>query len=120
KFLDCDGEEIPVIPDEKEDVVKTAIENGDIAHTSQIKLVVEDGEIPDLGPSSSPASDVSDDASQAAPVSTAERSEGDRRSEPERSCLPAVSDHCDHCGSEIPSPAAASPTNIWGSPPRCV
>ena len=85
KFIDCDGEEIPVIPDEKEDVVRTAIENGDIAHTSQIKLVVEDGEIPDVGPSSSSASEVSDDASQAAPVSTADLSEGDRRSEPERS-----------------------------------
>src|SRR5699024_2217136 len=77
---------------EKEDVVRTAIENGDIAHTSQIKLVVEDGEIPDDGPSSGPASEVSDDASQAAPVSTADLSEGDRRSEPERSCIPTVSD----------------------------
>src|SRR5699024_9780363 len=85
KFLDCDGEEIPVIPDEKQDVVKTAIELVEISHTSQLQLVVEDGEIPDLGPSSSPASEVSDDASPAAPVSTAERSEEDRRSEAERS-----------------------------------
>src|SRR5699024_11030002 len=120
KFIECDGEEIPVIPDEKENVVRTAIEIGDIAHTSQIKLVVEDGEIPDDGPSSGSASEVSDAAAQAAPVSTDERTAGDRRAEPERSWIPAVTEHCDPCGSQILSPAEASGTNIGGSPSRCV
>src|SRR5699024_5471132 len=47
KFLDCDGEEIPVIPDEKDDVVRTAIENGDIDHTPQTNLAVEHAQTPD-------------------------------------------------------------------------
>ncbi len=41
KFVDCDGEEIPVVPDEKAEEIRAKIDCGDILDTAQLKLVIE-------------------------------------------------------------------------------
>ncbi|MGO2648874.1 MAG: purine permease, partial [Brevibacterium aurantiacum] len=40
KFVDCDGEEIPLVPDEKAEEIQAAIDCGDIVDTASVKQVV--------------------------------------------------------------------------------
>ncbi|MDO5492724.1 MAG: nucleobase:cation symporter-2 family protein [Nesterenkonia sp.] len=43
RFLDCDGEEIPVVPDDKVAEIRDAIDAGEITDTSQVQIVAESG-----------------------------------------------------------------------------
>ncbi|RBP69954.1 nucleobase:cation symporter-2 family protein [Brevibacterium celere] len=42
RFVDCDGEEIPVVPDEKAEEIRKKIDCGDIVDTAQLKQVIAD------------------------------------------------------------------------------
>ncbi|MBB3665439.1 NCS2 family nucleobase:cation symporter-2 [Prauserella sediminis] len=52
RFVDCDGEEVPLVPDDKLEEVRAKIECGEITDTSQIpEVVAPDGDDPsDAGP----------------------------------------------------------------------
>lgn len=55
RFVDCDGEEVPLVPDDKLDEVRAKIECGQITETSQIPAVLADDDVDavvaaDLGP----------------------------------------------------------------------
>lgn len=41
KFVDCDGDEIPLIPENKVDEVREAIDAGEITDTSEIQIVID-------------------------------------------------------------------------------
>lgn len=41
KFVDCDGEEIPVVPDEKVEDVRDAIACGEVTDTSEIQMIID-------------------------------------------------------------------------------
>lgn len=41
KFVDCDGEEIPVVPDEKVEDVRDAIACGEVTATSEIQMIID-------------------------------------------------------------------------------
>ncbi len=45
KFIDSDGEEIPVVPDERVEEIRTAIASGEVTDTTQIRMIM-DGEEP--------------------------------------------------------------------------
>ena len=41
KFIDSDGEEIPVVPDDRVEEIRTAIAAGEVTDTSQIQMIVD-------------------------------------------------------------------------------
>lgn len=45
KFIDSDGEEIPVVPDERVEEIRTAIASGEVTDTTQIRMIM-DGDDP--------------------------------------------------------------------------
>ncbi|MCP2234531.1 xanthine permease [Prauserella halophila] len=58
RFVDCDGEEVPLVPDDKLEEVRAKIECGDITDTSQVPgVLASDGDEP---PAPHPAGDVGD------------------------------------------------------------
>ncbi|OSM42172.1 nucleobase:cation symporter-2 family protein [Nesterenkonia sp. PF2B19] len=40
KFVDCDGEEIPLVPDERVEEVREAIDRGEVTDTSQVQMII--------------------------------------------------------------------------------
>ncbi|MDS2172357.1 nucleobase:cation symporter-2 family protein [Nesterenkonia sp. CL21] len=40
RFVDCDGEEIPLVPDEKVEEVREAIDRGEVTDTSQVQMII--------------------------------------------------------------------------------
>ncbi|GAB3190830.1 nucleobase:cation symporter-2 family protein [Nesterenkonia suensis] len=41
KFVDCDGEEIPLVPEEKVEEVREAIDRGEVTDTSQVQMIID-------------------------------------------------------------------------------
>lgn len=44
KFIDSDGEEIPVVPDERVEEIRTAIATGEVTDTTQIRMIMDGDE----------------------------------------------------------------------------
>jgi hypothetical protein len=44
KFIDSDGEEIPVVPDERVEEIRTAIASGEVTDTTQIRMIMDGDE----------------------------------------------------------------------------